>query len=144
MPGAVELAQLEVRISQLTDAELVDMVQEHPGDYEAWALDIGRGELARRQLLPTDVARLRAENVADAVERAPPTFGEAILGHFALYVLLPLGLVAFPVYFVLARSLARDGNLKAAKFLRFLGSVAILVDGLVGLTFLLVHFWPTN
>jgi len=58
MPGAVEFAQLEVRISRLTDAELVGMVVEHPGDYEPWALDLGRAELARRRLLPADVAQL--------------------------------------------------------------------------------------
>jgi len=64
-----------------------------------------------------------------------------VFAHFfAVYVLLPLGLVAFPVYFVLARTLARNGNLKAAKRLRLLGSIAILLDCLVGLTFLLAHF----
>ena len=139
MPGALEFAQLEARISSLTDAELVDMVEEHPGDFEPWALDLGRTELARRRLAPTDVDRLRTENAAEAVEMARPRLGEVATRHLALHVLIPLGLVAFPLYFVLARRFARDGDLKMAKRFQALGWVAILGYCILGLTFLLPH-----
>ena len=142
MPGAAEFGQVEARISQLTDAELVDMVEEHPSDFEPWALDVGRAELARRNLPPTDVVRLRAENAADAAETSRPDWGLTVVAHFAMYVLLPLALVAFPFYFVLARRVARNGNLKTAKLLRFAASVAILFYCAMGLTLLVAHFWP--
>jgi hypothetical protein len=102
MSSAAEFAQTEVRISGMTDAELVEMA-DRAADYEQWALDLGRSELARRRLQPTELAELRQSNATAVAAAVRPRLDHAIVAHFALYLLAPLGLVAFPLYFVLPR-----------------------------------------
>jgi hypothetical protein len=97
VPSAVEFAQTEVRISGMTEAELVEMA-DHAADYEPWAFDLGRAELAHRRLQPAEVAELRRSNATAAVR---PRLEDPIVEHFALHLLASLGLVAFPFYFVL-------------------------------------------
>src|SRR5256885_11762241 len=86
MPGTVELtAQVENRIVHSTDAELVAMVQDHPGDYEPWALDLGKAELARRGLSTADVGRIREEVTARAAEVALFDWRGVILTYLVGY-----------------------------------------------------------
>jgi len=119
--------QIEDRIAHSTDAELVAMVHDHPGDYEPWALELGRAELQRRGLSPADVARIREETAAAASEIVPFDWQGVILTYVGGYLLVPLAVVAFPIYFVVARRLEREGNVKTAKWLRFLAKSAIVV-----------------
>jgi len=104
------------------------MVHDHPGDYEPWALELGRAELDRRGLSSADVAVIREETATAAAEIVPFDWPGIILTYLGAYLLAPLALVAFPIYFVIARRLERGGNAKTAKWLRFLAKSAIVVD----------------
>ncbi len=99
VPSAAEFAQTEERISGMTDAELVEMA-DHAADYEPWALDLGRAELARRRLQPTELAELRQCN-AKAIAAAS-RLEDASMKPFALHLLASLGLVGLPFYLLLA------------------------------------------
>jgi len=83
--AAPHLNAAQFRISRLT--ELVDIVVDHPGHYEPWALE---------------------------------------LRYVAYVVLVSIGFVAFPYYFIVARRLVREGNVKRAKQLRGVASVNVL------------------
>jgi len=67
VPTTVEYTEVEARIARMTEAELVDM-DEHPDDYEPWALELGRVELAKRNLAPERVGELRRENAEEAAQ----------------------------------------------------------------------------
>jgi hypothetical protein len=118
MPGAAEFAQTEERISRMTDAELVEMA-DHAADYEPWALDLGRAELAR------------------------PRPDEAVLEHLAVYPLALLGLVAFPFYFAWARRFERAGRKRFAFKVRLIAGFIIFayVSALVRV-FVVPRFFP--
>src|SRR5258706_6701927 len=51
----------------MTEAELVDM-DEHPDDYEQWAVQLGRAQLVRRGLEPERLGELRRENAEEAAQ----------------------------------------------------------------------------
>ena len=81
VPGAAEFAEAEARIAGLTDAELVNM-HEHPDQWETWAVELGRAELARRALAPEHVAALRAENAAEAKRNADGRKRPPVISYF--------------------------------------------------------------
>jgi hypothetical protein len=123
MAGMVDIAaRVEQRISQLTDDELVGIVEGPPDDYEQWALEIARSELSRRGLSSWDVARIHSEN-AKPVAEAPASFTPqgVFVQKTALQLFIVISVVAFPVAFVLASKAAQQGNVRMAKLLRFLG-----------------------
>ena len=137
VPGAIEFAELQSRIAGMTDAELVEMADQ-PADYEPWAVDLGGAELSRRRLAPAEVQRLQVENAAEVADRRPPNYLHAWLLHeFVLPVLLIVGLAAFPVHFVVARSLDRRGDRKQAKMLRYLAWLVVMVYAGTAITALL-------
>jgi hypothetical protein len=91
MPGTAEFAAAEFRILRFTDLELIEMVENHPGDYEPWAVDIGRAELARRDLAPPQIEMLRAESAAIAASTPQtPHFFPGLILHL-LSMVFPFG-----------------------------------------------------
>jgi hypothetical protein len=52
-------AEVERQMAAMSDAELIDVLHLHAADYEELALQIARGELARRRLPAADLERLR-------------------------------------------------------------------------------------
>jgi hypothetical protein len=140
MPGAAEFAQVEARISGMTDAELVEMVEQHPGDYEPWALELGRAELGQRSLSRKEVSRIEAENIASARIMAQPTAQEWVINEFLTPVLVLFGVVAFPFYFVLARAFERHRDTKMARKLRMVASMMIVGYSGAAIALLLWYF----
>jgi len=104
VPGAVEFAQVEARISRMTDAELVEM-NDHPEDFEPWALELGRAELARRGLPAEQVLQLRSENAA---EETKATLGRnAASGRLIAWALPLVALLALPLIGVIRSAISR-------------------------------------
>jgi hypothetical protein len=66
-----ELKELEERIRQLSDDELVDMVQVHAGDYHEESLEIARQELKSRRISWKDSPDDQTEE--PFIEDADPT-----------------------------------------------------------------------
>jgi len=89
MPGAAEFAQVEARIARMADAELVDM-NDHPEDYEPWALELGRVEMGRRKIEPDRLAGFRQELSAEATK---DTRLRDFANHWLAVKLLGLGVV---------------------------------------------------
>src|SRR4051794_31872901 len=127
MAGAAEYGELESRCGRMTDAELIDAL-DHPPDFEPWALELFRAELARRGRTAEEQAELREENAVQAAadEAARPTAGRVAGEYFLHHVMVLVGLVAFPAYFWMARKSERSGDVRWAKRLRFYGSMVLL------------------
>ena len=141
VPGAIEFAiefaELQSRIAGMTDAELLEMADQ-PADYEPWAVDLGGAELSRRRLAPAEVQRLQVENAAEVADRRPPNYLHAWLLHeFVLPVLSIVGLAAFPVHLVVARSLDRRGDRKQARMLRYVAWLIVMGYAVAAITALL-------
>jgi hypothetical protein len=102
---------VERHVARLSDLELVDVIENHPGDYEACALEIARAELARRKLAPAQTEQLREEAAATA--EPPPSVGDAMGVWFAHHLLLLAEMLFWPVLFVLLA--ARAGTATTSK-----------------------------
>jgi hypothetical protein len=121
--------EVERHMASLSDAELVGVVELSWADYDPWAVQIARDELARRNLRLEQLAVLRdralAQRVRAAAEAAPPGYDplERIIRHHLLGL---AALFAWPVLFVRARTHVRRGDQQRAKELRFHGSIGAL------------------
>jgi len=124
VPGTLEFAEVEERISRMTDSELVEM-HDHPDDYEPWALDLGRTELARRRIAPERVHQLRAENAADVAAAERPA-EQIATAYFMHHVWVLVGVFAFPLLFAIAHHKSRNGDRRTAIMLRIIGVCAAL------------------
>ena|SRR5260221_9496152 len=135
-----EYAEVESRIARMSDGELVEMA-DHPGDYETWALELGRAELKRRRIAPEQVAELQHDNAEMEADRGRrPSIGTHLLIHFGLAPMLALALIGFPFFFLIARDLDRRGEHAHARFIRFVASLAIVAWAMGGISFFVWHW----
>jgi hypothetical protein len=109
---------VEQRMVALTDEELLDLVENHAGDYEPFALETARTELERRKLEPDTVQRLREQAAASSAAEQPSTFAEGIAVYYGFAFRLFFGMVAWPLVFFAARLARKEDREEEARKLR--------------------------
>ncbi len=80
-----EHEHVEKHMASLGDAELLAVVEGPSGEYEPFALEIARAELARRRISPGDLPRLREQAATEANAAAPPSASQAAAAYVEHY-----------------------------------------------------------
>ncbi len=136
--------RVEQHMAALSDAQLIGVLEVEAADYEPWALEIARDELARRRLGPKDVAELREVAVAEQATMAADrrlSGADLVVGFFEHEVLAPVALIAWPFLFLRARSHDRQGNERRAHKLRAYGFFGAMAWVLALVMLFLNLFW---